>query len=62
MSYLKKCVKFLFFETFQLLKNKNIKRPGFYTLPVTRVFLNFLQLKQLNEMKNTCEYCDIVEL
>ena len=31
-------------------------------LLVTSVFLNFQQLKQLNKMKNTCEYCDILDL
>ena len=50
-----------------LVKNENTKRPGFYMLLVTRVFLNFPQLKQLNKMKNTCEYviflnCDLLEL
>ena len=29
------------------VKNENTKRPGLYTLPVTMVFLNFAQLKQL---------------
>ena len=29
---------------------------------LTRVFSNFRQLKQLNNIKNTCEYCDLVEL
>ena len=38
-----------------------IKRPGFYTLQVTRVFSNFPQLKQPNKIKNTCEYCDLLE-
>ena len=45
-----------------LVRNENIKRPGFYTLQVTRVFSNFPQLKQLNKIKNTCEYCDPLEL
>ena len=43
-------------------ENINIKRPGFYALQVTRVFSNFLGLKQLNKIKNTCEYCDFLEL
>ena len=61
------CGEILFFETFCcLVKNENTKRPGFYILLVTRVFLNFPQLKQLSKMKNTCEYviflnCDLLE-
>ena len=40
-------VEFLLSETFLLFRNENnIKRPGFYTLQVTRVFSNF-PLKQL---------------
>ena len=35
------------------MSNENIKRPGFYKLHITRVFSNFSQLKQLNEIKNT---------
>ena len=50
----------LFF--FPLVRNENIKRPGFYTLQVTRVFSNFPRLKQLNKIKDTCEYCDLLEL
>ena len=34
-----KCVEFLFFIIFS--RNENIKRPGFYTLQVTRVLSNF---------------------
>ena len=45
-----------------LITNGNIKRPGFYKLQVTMVFSNFPQLKQLNKIKNTCEYCDLLEL
>ena len=53
---------FLFFLSFcSLVRNENVKRPGFYTLQVTRVFSNFPQLKQLNKIKNTCEYCDLLE-
>ena len=44
------------------VKNENTKRPAFYTLLVTRVFSNFPQLKQLNKIKNTCEYCDFLQL
>ena len=47
---------------YSLVRNGNLKRPGFYTLQVTRVFSNFPQLKQLNKIKNTCEYCDLLEL
>ena len=43
-------------------KNENTKRPGSYTLLVTRVFSNFLQLKQLNKTNNAFEYCDLLEL
>ena len=61
---LKKSVRnFCFLKLFcSLVKNENTKRPGFYTLLVTRVFSNFRQLKQLNKIKNTCEYCDLLEL
>ena len=61
---LKKSVRnFCFLKFFcSLIKNGNTKRPGFYMLLVTRVFLNFPQLKQLNKMKDTCEYCDLLEL
>ena len=45
-----------------LVKNENTKRPGFYTLLVKRVFSNFPQLKQLNKIKNTCEYYDLLDL
>ena len=42
---------FLFFYLFcSLVRNENIKRPGFYTLQVTRVFSNFPQLKQLHKI------------
>ena len=42
-----KCAEFLFFLKLfcSLVKNKNTKRFGFYTLLVTRVFSNFPQLK-----------------
>ena len=44
-----KCVEFFFFIIFFffcfLVRNGNIRRPGFYTLHVTRVFSNFPQLK-----------------
>ena len=46
-----------------LYRDENIKRPGFCTsLQVTRVFSNFRQLKQLNKIKNTCKYYDLLEL
>ena len=58
-----KRAEFLLFETFcSLVRNENIKRPGFYTLQVTRVFSNFPYLKQLNKIKNTCEYCHLFDL
>ena len=56
---------FLFYYFFlfcYLVKNENIKIPGFYRLQVTRVFSNFQQLKELNKTKKTCEYCDLLEL
>ena len=57
------CGIFVFLKVFcSLVKNENAKRPGFYRLPVTRVFLDFPPLKQLKKMKNKCEYCDLVEL
>ena len=45
-----------------LVRNKIFKRPGFYTLQVTSVFSIFPHIKQLNEMKNTWEYCDNFQL
>ena len=45
-----------------LVRNENIKRPDFYTLQATRIFSNFPQLKQLNAIKNTYGYCDLLEL
>ena len=59
---LNKCVwNFCFLELFcSSIRNENIKRPGFYTLQVTRVFSNFPQLKQLNKTKNTCEYSNFL--
>ena len=45
-----------------LVKDENIKKSGFYTLQVTSVFFNFPQLKQINKIKNRCEYCDPPEL
>ena len=65
LCYIKeKCAEFFcFLKLFcSLVKNENTKRPGFYTLLVTRVFSNFPQLKQLNKIKNTCEYWDLPEL
>ena len=41
-----KCVQFLLFRS--LVRNENIKRPGFYMLQVTKVFSNF-PLKQLKQ-------------
>ena len=59
---LKKNVRnFCFLKVFCYLnKSENTKRPGFYTLQVTKVFLNFPQLKQLSKMKNKKLYCDFV--
>ena len=61
-----KCVEFfiiIFIFIFcYSVRDENLKRPGFYTLQVTRMFSNFPQLKQLNKIKNTCEYCDLLEL
>ena len=48
--HIKKSVRKLFLKPFcSLVKNENTKRPGYYTLLVTRVFLNFPQLKQLKQ-------------
>ena len=46
---LKKSVRnFSFFKLFcSVVRNENIKRPGFYMLQVARNFSNFPQLKQL---------------
>ena len=61
---LKKSVRnFCFLKLFcSLVTNENTKNSGFYTLLVTMVFLNLPQLKQLNKMTNTSEYCDLLEL
>ena len=57
------CIILYFQKLFcSLDRNRNIKTPGFYRLQVTTVFSNFSQLKQLNKIKNTCEYCDLLEL
>ena len=53
---------FSFLNFCSLIKNENIKRLGFYTLHITRVFSYFQQLKQLNKIKNTCKYCDLLEV
>ena len=39
------CRIFVFLKLCSLVKHENTKRPGFYTLLVTRVFSNFPQLK-----------------
>ena len=59
-----KCVEFFlsFFLSCSLVRNENLKRPGFNTLQVTRIFPNFPQLKQLNKIKNTYKYYDFLEL
>ena len=56
---------FLFYHFFPfcfLVRNENIKKPGFYTLQVKSNFSNFPLLKQLNKIKTTCKYCDLLEL
>ena len=54
---------YYFFVLFFLTnRNENIKRPVFYMLQIRRIFSIFPQLKQLNKIKNTCEYCDFLEL
>ena len=57
---LKKSVWFFFsFLLFcSLVRNENTKRPGLYNLQVTRV----PQLGRLDKIKNTCQYCDLLEL
>ena len=58
-----KCVEFWFLKNFLcLVKNENTKRPGFCTVLVTGVFSNSIQPEQLNKIKNTCEYCDLLVL
>ena len=47
---------------YSLDRNGNIKTPGYVMLQVTTVFSNFPELKQLHKIKNTCEYCDRLEL
>ena len=56
------CGIFISYDFFSLVRNENIKRPGFYTLQLARVFSSFSRLKQLNKIKYTCEYCDLLEL
>ena len=51
-----------FFLFRSCVRNENVKRPGFYTLQITNIFSNFPQLKQLSNIKNMCEYCDLLEL
>ena len=41
----------IFFSFLSWVRNENVKRPVFCTLQVTRIFLNFPQLKQLNKIK-----------
>ena len=57
--------KFCFFFC-SLVRNENIKRASFYPVQqvqqAIRVFSNFPQLKQLNKIKNPCQYCDLLEL
>ena len=56
------CIILYFLKLFcSLVRNGNIKRPGFYTLQARRVFSNFPQQKQLSKIKNTCEYCGLFE-
>ena len=45
-----------------LVKTEKTQRPGFYAKLVTTDFSNFPQLKQLNKIKNTCEYFDPLKL
>ena len=58
-SIKEKSVEFFFFYYFflfySLVRNEIIKRPGFYTLQVTRVFSNLLLLKELSKIKNACK-------
>ena len=58
------CIILYFLKHFcSVDRNGNIKRPGFFTLQVTRVFSNFPQLKQLNK-KNIVIFLnyDLLEL
>ena len=56
------CIILYFLKLFCcLVRNGNIKRPGFYALQAKRAFSNFPQLKQLNKIKNTREYCGLFE-
>ena len=57
------CIILYFLKLFYSLdRNGNIKTPGYVMLQVTTVFSNFPELKQLHKIKNTCEYCDRLEL
>ena len=61
-----KCVEFFYFYYLLrfcfLVRNESIKRPFFLYVTNKGVFSNFPQLKQLNKIKNTCKYCDLLEL
>ena len=53
------CIILYFLKLFcVLVRNGNIKRPGFYVT----IFSNFAQPKQLNKIKNMCQCCDLLAL
>ena len=60
------CVEFFYFYYLLrfcfLLRNESIKRPFFLYVTNKGVFSNFPQLKQVNKIRNTCKYCDLLEL
>ena len=56
------CIILYFLKIFcSLVRNGNIKRPGFSTLQATKISSNFPQLKKPNKIRNTREYCDLFE-
>ena len=57
----KRVCNFSFLIFFLFYSFENIKRSGFYILQITTVLWNFYQLKELNKIKNTCDYCDLLE-
>ena len=53
----------LVFSVFPTLGTKILKRPGFYTLQLTnKGFLEFFTTQTTKQIKNMCEYFDLLEL
>ena len=52
---------YFFFFCF-LVRNENIKKIWCLYVRSKKGFLEFSTAKQLNNIRNTCEYCDLLEL